>query len=55
MNPMPPRYTRTAMTLHWLIAAAVLAQIASAGTLRLSRSALPRARPSSIFHKSTGS
>jgi cytochrome b561 len=48
------RYTRTAMTLHWLIAAAVLGQIAFGWYLQL----IPRLTPERTifvnFHKSTG-
>src|SRR5882762_1924121 len=48
------RYTRTAMTLHWLIAAAVLGQIAFGWYLQL----IPRLTPDRTifvnFHKSTG-
>ena len=54
MNPNPTRYTRTAMTLHWLIAAVVLAQIAFGWYLQL----VPRETPDRTifvnFHKSTG-
>src|SRR2546430_17721119 len=54
MNPNPTRYTRTAMTLHWLIAAVVLAQIAFGWHLQL----IPRLTPDRTifvnFHKSTG-
>jgi cytochrome b561 len=54
MNPLPTRYTRTAMTLHWLIALAVLAQIALGWYLQL----VPRETPDRTifvnFHKSTG-
>jgi len=48
MNPNPIRYTRTAMTLHWLIAFAVLAQIAFGWYLQLVPRETPTARFSSI-------
>jgi len=54
MNPIPTRYTRTAMTLHWLVAAAVLAQIAFGWYLEtIPLGAPPRAAVIN-FHKSTG-
>ncbi|HMH17735.1 MAG TPA: cytochrome b [Burkholderiales bacterium] len=51
---MEERYTRTAVLLHWLIAAAVLGQIAFGWYLQL----VPRQTPDRTifvnFHKSTG-
>src|SRR3977135_3241901 len=51
---MQGRYTRTAILLHWLIAAAVLGQIAFGWYLQL----IPRQTPDRTifvnFHKSTG-
>jgi cytochrome b561 len=51
---MEERYTRTAVLLHWLIAAAVLGQIAFGWYLQL----VPRQTPDRAifvnFHKSTG-
>jgi len=51
---MEERYTRTAMTLHWLIALAVLGQIAFGWYLQF----IPRGAPDRTvfvnFHKSTG-
>jgi cytochrome b561 len=54
MDFPPTRYTRTAITLHWLIALAVLGQIAFGWYLQL----IPRLTPDRTvlvnFHKSTG-
>lgn len=51
---MEARYTRTAMTLHWLVAVALLGQIAFGWYLQL----VPRGAPDRTvfvnFHKSTG-
>ena len=54
MNLAPTRYTRTAMTLHWLIAAAVLGQIAFGWYLQLIPRGVPDRTVFVNFHKSTG-
>ena len=54
MNPIPIRYTRTAMTLHWLIAFAVLAQIAFGWYLEIIPLGAPPRTAVINFHKSTG-
>src|SRR5216684_3889553 len=54
MNPIPTRYTRTAMTLHWLIAFAVLAQIAFGWYLEIIPLGAPPRAAVINFHKSTG-
>src|ERR1700704_1898233 len=51
---MQERYTRTAMTLHWLIAAAVLAQIAFGWYLEIIPLGAPPRAAVINFHKSTG-
>src|SRR2546427_9845741 len=53
MNPIPIRYTRTAMTLHWLIAFAVLSQIAFGWYLEIIPLGAPPRAPVIHFHKST--
>jgi cytochrome b561 len=54
MNPNPTRYTRTAITLHWLIAAAVLGQIAFGWYLEQIPLGAPPRTAVVNFHKSTG-
>jgi cytochrome b561 len=51
---MQERYTRTAMTLHWLIALAVLGQIAFGWYLQLVPRGVPERTIFVNFHKSTG-
>jgi len=51
---MQERYTRTAMTLHWLIAAAVLGQIACGWYLEPIPLGAPPRTAVVNFHKSTG-
>src|SRR5438046_10618905 len=51
---MLERYTRTAMTLHWLIAAAVLGQIAFGWYLEQIPLGAPPRTAVVNFHKSTG-
>jgi len=51
---MEERYTRTAMTLHWLIALAVLGQIAFGWYLQLIPRGVPDRTVFVNFHKSTG-
>src|SRR6266700_1460194 len=54
MNPLPTRYTRTAITLHWLIAAVVLGQIAFGWYLEQIPLGAPPRTAVVNFHKSTG-
>src|SRR2546429_8101118 len=54
MNPNPTRYTRTAIALHWLIAAAVLGQIAFGWYLELIPLGAPPRAAVVNLHKSTG-
>ena len=54
MDSPPDRYTRTAMALHWLIALAVLAQIAFGWYLQLIPRGVPDRTVFVNFHKSTG-
>src|SRR5437660_12924460 len=51
---MQERYTRTAILLHWLIAAAVLAQIAFGWYLEIIPLGAPPRAAVINFHKSTG-
>src|SRR6266702_8674220 len=54
MNPLPTRYTRTAIALHWLIALAVFGQIAFGWYLELIPLGAPPRTAVVNFHKSTG-
>jgi cytochrome b561 len=54
MDSPPTRYTRTAIALHWLIAAAVLGQIAFGWYLELIPLGTPPRAAVVNLHKSTG-